>query len=105
MLASDLLGPRRPLDDHRHKLSSFSPFKLLSLSVRGGAACRCKEEVYAMEGESVSVLIAYHNEALSVLVRMLNSILDQTPPDILTEFILLDDDSKDGPSRPHLALP
>lgn len=40
---------------------------------------------------SVSIVIVYHNEALSVLVRMLNSIFDHTPHGLLKEIILYDD--------------
>lgn len=38
-------------------------------------------------------MIIYHNEALSVLIRMLNSIFDQTPEKLLKEIILYDDSS------------
>lgn len=40
---------------------------------------------------SVSIVIIYHNEALSVLIRMLNSIFDHTPSELLKEIVLYDD--------------
>lgn len=40
---------------------------------------------------NASIIIIYHNEALSVLIRMLNSIFDRTPSYLLKEVILFDD--------------
>ena len=61
--------------------------------------CRCVEEElqYDLTSEhSVSIVIVYHNEAVSVLIRMLNSILQRTPERYLLEIVLLDDFSDTG---------
>lgn len=42
-----------------------------------------------------SIIIVYHNEAFSVLVRMLHSIFDRTPPQYLHEIVLYDDATED----------
>ncbi|VDK69892.1 unnamed protein product [Litomosoides sigmodontis] len=70
ILASDKIGPRRKLSPLYHELCESLP-RNISLSV--------------------SIVIVYHNEALSVLVRMLNSIFDHTPHELLKEIILYDD--------------
>uniref|UniRef100_A0A915AX99 Glycosyltransferase 2-like domain-containing protein n=2 Tax=Parascaris univalens TaxID=6257 RepID=A0A915AX99_PARUN len=71
ILASDKIGPRRYLQPMYHQLCSNISYDNVSLDT--------------------SIIIIYHNEALSVLVRMLNSILDRTPSNLLKEIILYDD--------------
>ncbi|CAG9531507.1 unnamed protein product [Cercopithifilaria johnstoni] len=70
ILTSDKIGPRRKLSPVYHELCESLP-RNISLSV--------------------SIVIIYHNEALSVLIRMLNSIFDHTPRKLLKEIILYDD--------------
>ncbi|MCP9257590.1 hypothetical protein DINM_000749 [Dirofilaria immitis] len=70
LLASDKIGPHRKLSPVYHKLCE-SLSRNISLDV--------------------SIIIIYHNEALSVLIRMLNSIFDHTPSKLLNEIILYDD--------------
>ncbi|KAI1721473.1 glycosyl transferase family 2 domain-containing protein [Ditylenchus destructor] len=81
IFASDKVGPRRTLEgQNTHK--------------------RCEEIKYRVT-LSASIIIIYHNEAFSVLVRMINGILRETPGYILTEIILYDDFS-DLPIEKHL---
>lgn len=54
----------------------------------------CKKLKYPMEKlPSVSVVITYHNEEASVLLRTLSSLRSRTPIQLLREVILVDDGS------------
>ncbi|CAJ0580789.1 unnamed protein product, partial [Mesorhabditis spiculigera] len=79
-VASDKIGPRRSLGYQ--------------------ADARCKETTFVAE-QTASVVIIYHNECLSILLRMINSIIDLTPSDNLKEIILYDDASEDE----HILMP
>ncbi|KAH7731537.1 Glycosyl transferase [Aphelenchoides avenae] len=51
----------------------------------------CKTEKYTESLPSTSVIICFHNEAWSVLLRTVHSVLERTPDDLLHEIILVDD--------------
>ncbi|KAK7865034.1 hypothetical protein R5R35_000050 [Gryllus longicercus] len=70
--ASDRLRSDRPLPDTRHH--------------------RCRTAEYAVpDYQAVSVVITFHNEARSALLRTVVSVLNRTPDDLLFEVILVDD--------------
>ncbi|KAK5967573.1 Polypeptide N-acetylgalactosaminyltransferase, partial [Trichostrongylus colubriformis] len=74
VMASDRLGMRRDLGHQCHELCHNTTF----------------------EGEfSTSVVIIHHNEALSVLLRMLTGIFERTPAHLLHEVILYEDASEE----------
>ncbi|KAM3715860.1 putative polypeptide N-acetylgalactosaminyltransferase [Dirofilaria immitis] len=68
---SNRIGPRRKIPDTRHYL--------------------CLNESYSKKLPATSIIICYYNEASSVLIRMVNSILDRTPPNLVNEILLVND--------------
>lgn len=70
---SDLISVRRKLPDYRSEY------------------CKKAEESYDSELPATSVIIIFHNEAWSTLLRSVYSVLDRTPANLITEIILVDD--------------
>ncbi|KAK2859062.1 hypothetical protein Q5P01_003682 [Channa striata] len=54
---------------------------------------RCAEKTYPEDLPSISVVLIYLDEALSVIKRAIRSIIDKTPARLLREIILVDDHS------------
>ncbi|GAA6090825.1 probable polypeptide N-acetylgalactosaminyltransferase 8 [Tachysurus ichikawai] len=54
---------------------------------------RCATKVYPEQLPSLSVVLIYLNEALSVIKRAIHSIIHRTPDHLLKELILVDDHS------------
>ncbi|XP_053659685.1 polypeptide N-acetylgalactosaminyltransferase 14-like [Anopheles marshallii] len=82
---SDRLGAERPIPDTRHP--------------------NCQQRTYlTTPGRTTTVIITFHNEATSALLRTIASILQRTPPDMLHEIILIDDCS-DNHERSSLEHP
>ncbi|KAL3307027.1 UDP-N-acetyl-alpha-D-galactosamine polypeptide N-acetylgalactosaminyltransferase, partial [Cichlidogyrus casuarinus] len=54
----------------------------------------CKVKHYNLEGlDKTSVIVPFHNEPYTIILRLVHSILDRSPPDLLEEVILVDDAS------------
>ncbi|CDW54968.1 polypeptide GalNAc transferase 6 [Trichuris trichiura] len=70
-LVSEYLALNRSVKDVRHRL--------------------CLGQLYKAELPRVAVIIPFHNEHLSVLLRTVYSIVNRSPPELLQEIILADD--------------
>lgn len=51
----------------------------------------CKDKKYLSELPSVSVVVPFYNEHWSTLLRTAYSVLNRSPPELITEIILVDD--------------
>lgn len=59
---------------------------------------RCLGEQHSESLPSASVVICFHNEAWSTLLRTVHSVLDSAPKQFLREVLLVDDLSQHGES-------
>ncbi|GAB1601095.1 probable N-acetylgalactosaminyltransferase 9 isoform X3 [Argonauta hians] len=65
----------------------------LDRSLRDTRDERCKSVSYPKDLPSASVVIIYHNEPFSPLIRTVHSVINRSPPEYLKEIVLLDDAS------------
>lgn len=77
---SDLISVKRSLPDPRTKF------------------CKEVEKDYIKDLPDTSVIVTFHNEAWSTLLRSVHSILDRSPDHLIREIILVDDFS----DMPHV---
>ncbi|XP_014673651.1 PREDICTED: N-acetylgalactosaminyltransferase 7-like, partial [Priapulus caudatus] len=80
---SDMISLHRSLPDVREK------------------ECRNQQLLPVDKLPDSSIIICFHNEAWSTLLRTVHSVLDRSPPSLIHDIVLVDDDS----NLPHLGKP
>lgn len=63
--------------------------------------CSCAKIKYLSELPTVSVVVPFFNEHFSTLIRTVYSVLNRSPPELITEIILVDDAS----NRDNVKMP
>lgn len=63
---------------------------------------RCLQKTYSSQLPSLSVILIFMNEALSIIQRAITSIINRTPSQLLKEIILVDDFSSNGELKANL---
>ncbi|KAM7116535.1 putative polypeptide N-acetylgalactosaminyltransferase 8 [Molossus nigricans] len=63
---------------------------------------RCLQKTYSSQLPSLSVILIFMDEALSIIQRAITSIINRTPPRLLKEIILVDDFSSNGELKARL---
>ncbi|KHJ45564.1 glycosyltransferase, group 2 family protein [Trichuris suis] len=83
------------LKERLYKKNGFSAlvseFLALNRSVKDVRHRLCLGQLYRAKLPRVAVIIPFHNEHLSVLLRTVYSIINRSPPELLQEIILADD--------------
>ncbi|KAL1130306.1 hypothetical protein AAG570_013244 [Ranatra chinensis] len=80
----------------------LSDFISLNRSIPDIRHLQCKNKKYLKNLPSVSIIVPFHNEHFSTLLRTVYSVIIRTPPKLLKEIILVDDFSSKAHCKKEL---
>lgn len=87
-------GAESSLDLYQYGMSMLTSDTIpLDRAVKDVRHSACKFWNYPPDLPQASVIIVFHNEGLSVLLRTVVSVLERSPPHLLQEVLLVDDHS------------
>jgi len=89
IIASDLMALNRSINDQRSPRLSI----LLSINLYLRFMFRCLSHEFPSDLPTTSIVIVFHNEGNSTLLRTLTSIIIRSPIKYIHEIILVDDAS------------
>eukprot|EP00922_Rhytidocystis_sp_ex-Travisia-forbesii_P009173 GHVS01013398.1.p1 GENE.GHVS01013398.1~~GHVS01013398.1.p1 ORF type:complete len:691 (+),score=47.32 GHVS01013398.1:173-2245(+) len=72
----------------------------LNRNVTDPRNAECQAVTYPADLPAASIIIVFHNEPFSTLMRSVHSVLNRTPQPLLEEIVLVDDGSTEGHLRP-----
>ena len=98
------IHPHRPVDSTYNINVTLSELTPLERDVIDSRPAKCRLLQYDITKlASVTVIIPFYNEALSMLLRTVHSILRRTPATLLDEIIIIDDHSPNEDLKEQLA--
>lgn len=100
IVASDLMALNRSINDQRS--SKF--VRHFVHRVRSAIdSFRCRSHEFPADLPSTSIVIVFHNEGNSTLLRTLTSIVNRSPVEFIQEIIMVDDASVERGGRDQLS--
>ena len=94
MVASDKISLDRRIKDTRP--AEYILLKQYNEYIKNLICWRCKYWHYPMKLPTASVVIVFHNEGWSTLIRTVHSAINNSPPELLSDIVLVDDYSNKG---------
>lgn len=90
----------RPLMKKLHAENNFNLLASQMISVNRSLpdvrSVECRDLTYPEKLPTTSIIIVFHNEAWSTLIRTIWSVINRSPRELIAEFILVDDFNTDN---------